>query len=83
MGSRPDVPRNGRGKLHGFWYALSAYGGCNLWEAPDNASMAAVALAISGGGALSSFETTTLFTVEETMGARGTAEKMKYHPPGE
>ena len=31
--------------------------------------MAAVALAISGGGALSSFETTVLLTVEETMEA--------------
>lgn len=83
VGSRPDLSRNGRGKLHGFRYALSAYGGYNLWEAPDNVSMAAVALAISGGGTLSSFETTTLFTVEETTGARGTAEKMNYDPPGE
>ena len=31
--------------------------------------MAAVALAISGGGALSSLETTALLTVEETMDA--------------
>jgi hypothetical protein len=29
--------------------------------------MAAVALAISGGGALSSFETTVLLTVDETI----------------
>ena len=34
------------GKLHGFWYAFGAYDGYNLWEAPDNVSMAAVALAI-------------------------------------
>ena len=38
-------------------------------EAPDNVSMAAVALAISGGGALSKCETTVLLTVEETMDA--------------
>ena len=55
------------GKLHGFWYAFGTHDGYNLWEAPDNVSMAAVALAISGGGALSSFETTVLLTVEETM----------------
>src|SRR5436190_11808249 len=37
------------GKLHGFWYAFGAHDGYNLWEAPDNVSMAAVALAIGGG----------------------------------
>ena len=48
------------GKLHGFWYAFGEYDAYNLWEAPDNVSMAAVALAISGGGALSKYETTVL-----------------------
>jgi uncharacterized protein with GYD domain len=43
------------GKLHGFWYAFGAHDGYNLWEAPDDVSMAAVALAIGGGGALRSF----------------------------
>ena len=53
------------GKLHGFWYAFGTHDGYNLWEAPDNVSMAAVALAITGGGALSSFETTVLLTGDE------------------
>jgi hypothetical protein len=44
--------------------------------------MAAVALAISGGGALSSFETTVLLTVDETMEALRKAEQIKYRPPG-
>jgi len=57
------------GKLHGFWYAFGTHDGYNLWEAPDNVSMAAVAVAISGGGALSSFETTVLLTVDETIEA--------------
>src|SRR5919205_152884 len=39
------------GKLHGFWYGFGAHDGVNLWEAPDNVSMAAVALAISDGDA--------------------------------
>ena len=46
------------GKLHGFWYAFGEHDGYTLWEAPDNVSMAAVALAITAGGALSSLETT-------------------------
>jgi uncharacterized protein with GYD domain len=55
------------GKLHGFWYAFGDHDAYNLWEAPDNVSMAAVAVAISAGGALSSLQTTPLLTVEETM----------------
>jgi len=70
------------GKLHGFWYAFGTHDGYNLWEAPDNVSMAAVALAISGGGALSSLETTVLLTVDETMDALNRAEQVQYRAPG-
>ena len=70
------------GKLHGFWYAFGTYDGYNLWEAPDNVSMAAVGIAITGGGALSKFETTPLLTVEETLEALRRAQKIAYRPPG-
>jgi uncharacterized protein with GYD domain len=70
------------GKLHGFWYAFGEHDGYTLWEAPDNASMAAVALAIGGGGALSSIETTVLLTVEETMEALTKAKDIAYRAPG-
>jgi uncharacterized protein with GYD domain len=70
------------GKLHGFWYAFGTHDGYNLWEAPDNVSMAAVALAISGGGALSSFETTVLLTVDEAIAALRKAEQVRYRTPG-
>jgi uncharacterized protein with GYD domain len=70
------------GKLHGFWYAFGSYDGYNLWEAPDNVSMAAVALAISGGGALSSFETTVLLSVDETLDALRKAKEVQYQAPG-
>ena len=70
------------GKLHGFWYAFGAHDGLTLWEAPDNVSMAAVAIAIGGGGALSSFETTVLLTVEETMEALQQAQAVRYRAPG-
>jgi uncharacterized protein with GYD domain len=70
------------GKLHGFWYAFGTHDGYNLWEAPDNVSMAAVALAISGGGALSSLETTVLMTVDETLHALREAGRIGYRPPG-
>ncbi len=70
------------GKLHGFWYAFGACDGYNLWEAPDNVSMAAVAIAIGSGGALSSIETTVLLTVEETLEALGRASAVGYRQPG-
>jgi uncharacterized protein with GYD domain len=70
------------GTLHGFWYAFGAQDGFNLWEAPDNVSMAAVVLAIGGGGALSSIETTVLLTVEETLDALDRASSVGYRAPG-
>ncbi|MDQ3671324.1 MAG: GYD domain-containing protein [Actinomycetota bacterium] len=69
------------GKLHGFWYGFGTHDGYNLWEAPDNVSMAAVALAIGGGGALSSLETTVLLTVDETLEALRKARSVSYQPP--
>ena len=70
------------GKLHGFWYAFGADDAYTLWEAPDNVSMAAVALAITGGGALSSLETTLLLTVDETLDALRKAKEIQYRAPG-
>ena len=70
------------GKLHGFWYAFGSHDGYNVWEAPDNVSMAAVALAISAGGALSSLETTVLLTVDETLAALRKVEQIRYRAPG-
>lgn len=69
------------GKLHGFWYAFGEHDGWNLWEAPDNVSMAAVALAIGAGGALSSMETTVLLSVEDTIEALEKAKSVRYRPP--
>src|SRR3712207_8377132 len=70
------------GRLHGFWYAFGPHDGYTLWEAPDNVSMAAVALAIAAGGALSPLETTVLMSVEETMEAMGRAHQVRCRPPG-
>lgn len=71
------------GKLHGFWYAFGEHDGYNLWEAPDDVSMAATALALSAGGALSEVHTTVLLTVDETIVALRKASSIGYRPPGE
>jgi uncharacterized protein with GYD domain len=70
------------GKLHGFWYGFGSHDGYTLWEAPDNVSMAAVALAIGSGGALSAIDTTVLLTVDETLEALRKAGKVSYRAPG-
>ena len=74
------------GTFHGFWYAFGTHDGYTLWEASDNVSMAAVALAITSGGALSSLETTVGRRVtvipETTMDALRKAEQIQYKAPG-
>ena len=70
------------GKLHGFWYAFGERDGVTLWEAPDNVSMSAVAIAIGSGGAVSNLETTVLVTVEETLDALRRAQDIGYRAPG-
>ena len=70
------------GTLHGFWYAFGAHDGYTLWEAPDNVSMASVALALSSGGAIRSLETTILLTVDETLEALSRAGQVGYRRPG-
>ena len=70
------------GKLHGFWYAFGEFDGYNLWEAPDDVSMAAAAIALTAGGALSKFETTTLLSVEDTLEALRRSREVGYRKPG-
>jgi hypothetical protein len=45
-------------------------------------SIAAVAVAIGAGGALSSLQTTALLTVEEMLAALEKARSIQYKPPG-
>ena len=71
------------GKLQGFWYAFGEHDGYTLWEAPDNVSMAATAIAIGAGGAISSLQTTVLLTVEDTLQALERASAIRYRRPGE
>ena len=71
------------GSLHGFWYGFGEHDGYAIFEAPDNASMVGVVLAVAGGGAVTSVETTVLMTVEETLEALAKAKDIGYRQPGE
>lgn len=70
------------GSLLGFWYGFGEYDGITIFEAPDNAAGAGVALALAAGGAMSSVETTVLMTVEETIAALAKAKRVAYRKPG-
>jgi uncharacterized protein with GYD domain len=70
------------GKLLGFWYAFGEFDGVFLMEAPDNASAAALAMAVGAGGALSDVETTVLLDMDEAQDAMRKAAAATYRPPG-
>ncbi len=70
------------GKLMGFWYAFGEFDGVFLMEAPDNASAAALAMAVGAGGALSEVETTVLLDMDEAQDAMRKAAAATYRPPG-
>ena len=69
------------GKIVGFWYAFGEFDGVFLMEAPDNATVAALAMAIGAGGALSKVETTVLLDMQEAQEAMQKAAAATYTPP--
>ena len=71
------------GSLLGFWYGFGEYDGYAMFEVPDNASMAGLAIAIAAGGALASVETTVLLSVEETLEGLAKGKGIGYRKPGE
>ena len=68
-------------KLLGFWYAFGEFDGVFLMEAPDNASAAAVPMAVGAAGAVSSVETTVLLDMDEAQEAMRKAATATYRPP--
>ena len=77
-----EVAESLGGKLLGFWFAFGEFDGVFLMEAPDNASAAAVAMAVGASGALSEIETTVLLDMNEAQDAMRKAASATYRPPG-
>ncbi len=77
-----EVAESLGGKLLGFWFAFGEFDGVFLMEAPDNASAAALAMAVGAGGALSEVETTVLLDMDEAQNAMRKAAAATYRPPG-
>jgi uncharacterized protein with GYD domain len=78
---RPMIEGQG-GKILGAYYAFGDYDLVMLIEAPSNVSVAALALAAAGGGAIKAQKTTVLMSIEEGIEAMRKASTTGYRPPG-
>jgi uncharacterized protein with GYD domain len=76
-----EVAAESLGGLMGAWFAFGEYGGVYLIEAPDNATAAALALAVGSSGALSKVDTTVLLDMGEAQEAMRKAAGATYRPP--
>ena len=68
-------------KLIGLWYAFGEFDGVFMVEAPDNATVAALAMLAAGSGALTKTETTVLLTMDEAQEAMRKAGHATFRPP--
>ncbi len=78
---KPVIEKLG-GSMQGLWLAFGEYDALAIVQMPDNVSAAAFSLAAAAGGALKSFKTTPLMTVEEGMEAMRKAGDLGYRAPG-
>jgi uncharacterized protein with GYD domain len=78
---RPLIEGQG-GKILGAYYAFGEYDLVMILEAPDNVSVAALALAAAAGGAVKAQRTTVLMRIEEGIEAMRRASGTGYRPPG-
>jgi uncharacterized protein with GYD domain len=69
------------GKLLGFWFCFGEFDGVFLADAPDNATIAALAMVVGGAGAIARFETTVLMGMDEAQEAMRKAAAATYRPP--
>ncbi len=71
------------GKLHHLFFAFGKYDVVCLIEAPDDAAVAAAAMAVAASGTVSGAATTKLFTTDEAMAVMAKAGTAvgTYKPP--
>ena len=69
-------------KLVSFYFCFGEDDVVGIFEAPDNATAAAIAMTVAGGGALSKLETTVLIGMDEAQEAMRKAASATYRTPG-
>ncbi len=67
-------------KLQGIWWAFGDHDGVFLLEAPDNAAVVALAMAVGASGQIST-ETTALLDMDEAQEAMRRAATATFRPP--
>jgi uncharacterized protein with GYD domain len=77
---RPVAERLG-GRLVNKWFSFGDYDVVAILEIPDNVSAAAFSMAIASGGAVRSFKTTPLMTMDEGIEAMRRAPGLNYRSP--
>jgi len=77
---RPMIEKLG-GKLHGLWFTLGEFDIVAISEAPDNVSVASIAMAVGASGAMSAYRTTPLLTTAEAAEAMKKAGTFAYQSP--
>jgi uncharacterized protein with GYD domain len=78
---RKSVKKLG-GKLVGIWLSFGDSDVVVIVDMPDNASAAALALAVCGSGTAKSVKTTPLLSIDEGMAALKKAGNSGYKPVG-
>lgn len=82
MGSPVQIAASAMGgKLHGMWFTFGEYDIVALAEMPNAMTAAAFAMAIGSTGAMSSYRTTPLLTMDEAVEAMKKAGGVGYKAP--
>jgi len=79
---RPALEKVG-GRFESAYLAFGEYDVVFIMEAPDNVAAAGFALSVAAGGAVKTYKTTPLLTIEEGIEAmrRGAEVAAVYRPP--
>ena len=76
----PTVERLG-GRIESSYYAFGDYDLVGVLELPDNVSATAFAMAVLAGGAVKTYKTTPLMTIEEGIEAMRKGAEAGYRQP--
>jgi uncharacterized protein with GYD domain len=71
------------GRLIGWYLSFGEYDGLLIYEAPDNATAGAAALAAASRGHLRALKTTPLFSAEESVEVMRSAGGRSFRAPGQ
>jgi uncharacterized protein with GYD domain len=83
--AREQLAEAAGGKLESYYWMFGQYDGLAIFEVPDSATMASVALAVTSAGALKHVETHELIAADDLVEILRKAQTLRpsYRPPGQ